>query len=112
MPRAWRNPIRWPAAAVYGLIRAYQAAVSPALPVLFGANSGCRFAPTCSHYAAEAVREHGAVAGLWLAACRLAKCTPLHPGGLDPVPPAGRLRCVRKAPTAAMPKPERVVSLP
>ncbi len=51
----------------------------------------CRFHPSCSHYALEAVERHGAVRGSWLATKRLAKCHPLHPGGFDPVPdrPAG-----------------------
>lgn len=51
----------------------------------------CRFHPSCSHYALEAVERHGAVRGTWLATKRLAKCHPLHPGGFDPVPdrPAG-----------------------
>jgi putative membrane protein insertion efficiency factor len=48
----------------------------------------CRFYPTCSQYALEAVREHGAITGSWLAIKRISKCHPLHPGGLDPVPPA------------------------
>jgi len=86
---------RLPAAAVIALLLAYQRAVSPALPVLFGPACGCRFSPTCSHYAAAAVREHGVVAGVWLALRRLVKCTPLHPGGFDPVP-TGRA----SAPTA------------
>ena len=73
-----------------GLIKAYQRTVSPALPILFGPACGCRFAPTCSHYAVEAVETHGALHGSWLAAVRLLKCTPLHPGGLDPVPPPAR----------------------
>lgn len=92
---------RIPAAALIALIRGYQCVVSPVLPVLFGANCGCRFAPSCSHYAAEAVERHGALAGSWLAFCRLLKCTPLHPGGLDPVPisirPRRMPRCVRRA---------------
>jgi uncharacterized protein len=75
-----------PAAAAVGLIRIYQRAASPLLPVFFGPACGCRFYPTCSHYAAEAVRTHGALWGGWLAARRIVKCTPLHPGGHDPVP--------------------------
>jgi hypothetical protein len=71
-----------------GFIRFYQRVVSPLPPALFGASCGCRFSPTCSHYAAEAVRTHGTFGGLWLALRRLAKCTPLHRGGFDPVPPS------------------------
>lgn len=82
-----------PARGLLALIRLYQRTLSPALPALFGPACGCRFTPTCSHYAADAVREHGALTGAWLAARRLVKCTPLHPGGFDPVPP----RCVRVA---------------
>jgi hypothetical protein len=48
----------------------------------------CRFAPSCSQYAVEALRAHGAVKGSWLALRRLGRCHPWHPGGLDPVPPA------------------------
>jgi putative membrane protein insertion efficiency factor len=77
-----------PARALLRAIRLYQAMVSPALPALFGPTCGCRFAPSCSHYAAEAVQRHGALRGAWLAARRLARCTPLHPGGFDPVPAA------------------------
>ncbi len=83
-----------PAAALLLLIKLYQRVLSPALPVLTLGRCGCRFSPTCSHYAAEAIRTHGALGGLALAAIRLVKCTPLHPGGFDPVPPR-RHRCVR-----------------
>jgi putative membrane protein insertion efficiency factor len=58
----------------------YSRAISPALP------PRCRFAPTCSAYAAEAVAVHGAGRGSWLALRRLLKCAPWHPGGYDPVP--------------------------
>jgi uncharacterized protein len=76
--------------AAVGLIRIYQRTASPILPALFGPTCGCRFHPSCSHYAAEAVMTHGTLKGAWLAARRLIKCTPLHPGGHDPVPPAPR----------------------
>lgn len=86
---------RLPARALLGLIWLYQHTLSPALPVFFGPACGCRFSPTCSHYAAEAIDAHGVIAGLWLAVRRLVKCTPLHPGGFDPVPPR---RCSRVTP--------------
>lgn len=63
-----------------GLIRFYQAAVSPLLP------GTCRYTPTCSRYALEAVRRHGALRGGWLAARRLLRCHPLGGKGWDPVP--------------------------
>jgi putative membrane protein insertion efficiency factor len=75
-----------PAQAMVALIRGYQATVSPALPALFGSTAGCRFAPTCSHYAVEALRTRGLVVGLGLSVWRLVRCNPLHPGGNDPVP--------------------------
>ena len=78
------------ASAAVGLIRIYQRTASPLLPALFGPTCGCRFHPSCSHYAAEAVRTHGTLKGAWLTARRIIKCTPLHPGGHDPVPPAPR----------------------
>ena len=58
----------------------YARAISPALP------ARCRFYPTCSAYAAEAIARHGAVRGSWLALRRLVKCAPWHPGGVDLVP--------------------------
>ena len=61
-------------------IIAYQRFLSPLLA------PRCRFAPSCSQYAVEALREHGAARGLWLAVCRLARCHPFNPGGYDPVP--------------------------
>ena len=63
-----------------GLIRGYQIVLSPLLP------PSCRFHPSCSQYALEAVSRHGALKGSWLAARRLARCHPFHPGGYDPVP--------------------------
>lgn len=63
-----------------GGLRAYKAFVSPLLP------PACRFSPTCSEYAYEAVARHGALKGSWLAAKRLARCHPFTQGGFDPVP--------------------------
>jgi putative membrane protein insertion efficiency factor len=100
--RIFRIPhaaFRIPQAVLLALIKLYQCTLSPVLPVVFGPACGCRFYPTCSHYAAEAVRAHGAWRGAWLAAIRLLKCTPLHPGGIDPVPPvSSRARARRPAP--------------
>jgi len=62
------------------LIRAYQRFLSPTLP------PSCRFHPSCSQYALEAVTRYGALKGSWLAARRLVRCHPFHPGGFDPVP--------------------------
>lgn len=62
------------------LLRGYKLLVSPLLP------PACRFAPTCSEYAAEAIAKHGLLRGGWLAVKRVARCHPFHPGGYDPVP--------------------------
>lgn len=62
------------------LIRAYRYVISPLLPAT------CRFYPSCSAYAEQALEEYGAVRGGWLTACRICRCGPWHLGGLDPVP--------------------------
>jgi len=62
------------------VLRAYQCAVSPLLP------PACRFYPSCSEYAALALEKHGVLRGGILAARRLARCHPWHPGGFDAVP--------------------------
>ena len=62
------------------LLRLYRYAVSPMLA------PACRFHPSCSAYAEEAIEEYGALRGGWLAARRVCRCGPWHPGGFDPVP--------------------------
>jgi uncharacterized protein len=62
------------------LLRAYQYAIRP----LIGSN--CRFYPSCSDYAREAIERHGAARGFWLGSRRILRCHPYHPGGYDPVP--------------------------
>ncbi|MCX7826261.1 MAG: membrane protein insertion efficiency factor YidD [Verrucomicrobiae bacterium] len=69
------------------LLRAYQLLVSPALHGLLPARTGCRFLPSCSHYAMDALRAHGAWRGGWLALRRLGRCHPWGGHGYDPVPP-------------------------
>jgi putative membrane protein insertion efficiency factor len=68
------------------LLKGYRFAISP----LYG--QVCRYHPTCSAYALEAVQTHGAVRGSWLAMRRVARCHPWAAGGLDPVPPAKNRR--------------------
>lgn len=62
------------------MIRFYQKFISPLLP------PACRFYPTCSNYAFEALEVHGACKGSWLTVKRICKCHPFHPGGIDHVP--------------------------
>lgn len=64
-------------------LRAYQGYFSPLMP------SGCKFYPSCSHYACEAIERHGVRCGAWLALRRLLRCRPFAPGGFDPVPELG-----------------------
>ena len=71
------SPAAW---LLTGLLTGYQRFVSPLL------GPRCRFYPSCSAYALEAVRVHGALRGSWLAVRRLSRCHPFHAGGLDPVP--------------------------
>jgi putative membrane protein insertion efficiency factor len=68
------------ARALLGLIRFYQAAISPWL------GRACRFEPSCSRYAASCLEAHGALRGSLLSVKRLCKCHPFHPGGYDPPP--------------------------
>lgn len=69
-----------PRLAGWYLIRLYQVTIGPALP------PSCRFYPSCSTYALQALAKHGFLRGSWLAARRLMRCHPFHPGGVDPVP--------------------------
>ncbi|HLA71119.1 MAG TPA: membrane protein insertion efficiency factor YidD [Steroidobacteraceae bacterium] len=62
------------------LIRGYQLAISPLL------GPSCRFYPSCSHYALEAIDTHGALRGIWFTIKRISRCHPFHEGGFDPVP--------------------------
>ena len=82
-PRAGERQDRRSLAAVIliALIGGYRRFISPML------GARCRFAPSCSAYALEALRVHGALRGSWLAVRRVGRCHPFHPGGFDPVPP-------------------------
>lgn len=86
------------------LLRVYKIALSPYL------GSQCRFLPTCSDYARDAIVGHGAARGTWLTACRLCRCHPFAQGGYDPVPPASQ----KAAPpdSAASGQPPVTVRLP
>ena len=80
------EPVPWPRRIAVLPIRAYRYLISPWLPRC------CRFEPTCSRYAMEAIRVHGVFRGCGLALLRILKCHPFHPGGPDPVPPSRRPR--------------------
>jgi putative membrane protein insertion efficiency factor len=67
-------------------VRVYRWTLSPVLGALFGSTAGCRYTPTCSAYALEALQTHGALGGCWLAARRICRCHPWGGCGHDPVP--------------------------
>jgi uncharacterized protein len=69
--------MRW---SLIFLVRAYQVGLSPLLP------ASCRYYPSCSAYAVEALERHGALRGTWLSVRRILRCHPFRPGGFDPVP--------------------------
>lgn len=71
---------RLPRTILVLLVRGYQVSISPLLP------PSCRYFPSCSAYAVEALERHGALKGSWLAARRILRCHPFTPGGYDPVP--------------------------
>jgi uncharacterized protein len=75
------SPASW---VLVGLLTVYRRFISPLL------GPRCRFYPSCSAYALEAVQVHGALKGSWLAVRRLSRCHPFHAGGLDPVPGTGQ----------------------
>ena len=77
------NPGQW---LVLGLLWLYRRGFSPFKAVLFGPLGHCRFTPTCSAYAFEAVQRHGVLRGGWLAVRRLGRCHPWGASGFDPVP--------------------------
>jgi putative membrane protein insertion efficiency factor len=74
------NPPSLPSRILIAPIRLYQRFLSPLLP------PSCRFTPTCSHYAVEALARHGPLKGGWLAVRRIGRCHPWGPTGYDPVP--------------------------
>ncbi len=76
-----------PQRLLLALIRAYRFVLSPWI------GNACRYWPTCSEYALEAIETHGAVRGGWLMLGRLARCHPYGKGGVDPVPESFRWRC-------------------
>jgi len=78
-------------------VRFYQHWISPGLPPM------CRFHPTCSAYAVEALTVHGLLRGCWLTLRRLLRCGPWHPGGLDPVPAARGATPVPRPPAESEP---------
>ncbi|MCA1822299.1 MAG: membrane protein insertion efficiency factor YidD [Pseudonocardiaceae bacterium] len=73
------GPVAW---TLVHILAFYRRWISPFLP------PSCRFYPSCSAYAIEALTVHGALRGAWLTVRRLLRCGPWHPGGVDPVPPA------------------------
>jgi hypothetical protein len=80
MTRFWPSLAAWPRQALMGAVRVYRLLLSPWL------GNQCRFAPSCSAYAIEALERHGALAGSYLAAGRLLRCQPWCQGGCDLVP--------------------------
>ena len=78
------NPVQ---AILVGAVRIYRWVLSPAKTAFFGPLGRCRFAPSCSAYALEALQKHGVMRGTWLTMIRLGRCHPWGGCGVDPVPP-------------------------
>jgi putative membrane protein insertion efficiency factor len=85
---------RLPTLPLLALIWVYQKVLSPSIPAMFGPTISCRYYPSCSHYAAESLRTHGVLLGLFFVVRRLLRCTPFHSGGIDLVPAPGVMRRV------------------
>jgi putative membrane protein insertion efficiency factor len=77
---------KFAATVALALLRGYQSVISPLLHLLSGAGMGCRFSPTCSEYARQAILRHGFRRGTGLAFKRVCRCHPWHDGGVDEVP--------------------------
>ena len=88
---SWLRMLAWP---LVTLVRAYQLLLRPVMPPL------CRFYPSCSDYALEALRTHGPLTGSYLAAHRVCRCHPWNPGGVDLVPPRLPARDAPSTPTS------------
>jgi len=96
-----------PASLCIFLLRVYKLTLSPLITFMAGPAGACRFEPTCSQYASEAIKTHGAISGGWLATKRICRC---HPGGAcgqDPVPP---LKAHAPGLTSKAPRPEFPIS--
>ena len=94
---AWRQVDRGLIALSAVLLKLYRVVLGP----LF--TGACRFEPSCSRYAETAFRRHGSLLGAWLTAKRLCRCHPFHPGGADPLPPAGGCATPAGPPAASRP---------
>ncbi len=90
---------RWPQLVVIQLLRAYKWAISPLLP------PACRYVPTCSEYAMEAVERYGVLRGSWMAFIRLLRCHPFVRGGYDPVICERPMTDDQRRPTNSSPHP-------